>query len=80
MTKTKETLSSSEIALRCLTIVQMFFQNEEITQQKKTKLVELIRQAKSTSDFSEVKKEFRKLKHGSVVRDHVDEFLTIFEN
>ena len=79
MINNNKTLSSSEIAMRALSIVQMFFQNEEITQSQKSKLVELIRQAKNTSDFSEVKTEFRKLKTGSVVCNHVYDFLKILE-
>lgn len=72
-------LSSSEIAMRALSLVQILFQNEEITQSQKSKLVELIRQAKNTLDFSEVNDEFRKLRFGSIVKDHIDDFLKIFE-
>lgn len=78
MINSNKTLSSAEIAMRALSIVQMFFQNEEITQGQRKKLVELIRQAKTTSDFSEVRKEFRKLKFASIVSEHVDDFLAIF--
>ena len=79
MINSNKTLSSSEIAMRALAIVQMFFQNEEITQNQKNRLVGLIRQAKNTSDFSVVKTEFRKLKTGSVVNNHVYDFLKILE-
>lgn len=75
MNENNNNISSAEMAMRALTIVQMFFQNGEITQTKKTMLVGLIKHAKQTSDFSEVKSEFRKLKLGSVISEHVSEFL-----
>lgn len=72
-------LSSSEIAMRALSLVQILFQNEEITQAKRNKIVSMIKETKTTSDFSEVNDEFRKLRFGSIVKDHIDDFLKIFE-
>ena len=62
---------------RILSLIQILYQNEEITTEQKNQFVSLLSKARKERDFSELNKQFKFLAYGTLLPDTVDELIQL---
>lgn len=60
-----------------LSLIQILYQNEEITTEQKNKFVSMLSQARKEKDFSALNKQFKLLAYGTLMPDTVDELIQL---